>query len=149
MTDARPADPTTPISKGDALAETGDWPAAIEAWRCAVRAQPELRPAVERRLEWFLTETGSPAGARNGVLPLALACLAATALGMAFLMLAGEPGSTGANLWALATWVMIGVAIVAALLAARRSGDAPLTELIDRARRSAERLNDAATGEMK
>lgn len=148
MTDARPADPTSMLSNADALAETGDWPAAIEAWHRAASEHPSLRPAVERRLEWFLAETGQSRGGRPRILSLVLAFLVSTVLGMVFLTFAERPGSLSANLWAVAAWVMTAVAIVAALVAARRSGETPLGHLVASARRAAGRFDrEPATGE--
>lgn len=148
MTDARPADPTSMLSNADALAETGDWPGAIEAWRCTASEHPELRPAVERRLEWFLSETGQSGSGRPRILSLVLTFVVSTALGMLFLMFAERPGSLSSNIWAVAAWAMIAVATVAALLAARRSGETQLGPLIASARRVAGRSDrDPAPGE--
>jgi hypothetical protein len=148
MTDARPADPSSMLSNADALAETGDWPGAIEAWRCAADQHPELRPAVERRLEWFLSETGQYRIGRPRILLLVLAFLVSTVLGTMFLMFAERPGSLSSNLWAVAAWAMIAVATVAALLAARRSGETPLGHLVASARRGAEHSDrEPAPGE--
>ena len=148
MTDARPADPTSALSPADALAAAGDWPAAVEAWQRAAEEDPSVRPEVERRLEWFLAETGQRTPARRHVLPLVLACLIATALGTAFLSVAGQPGSLSANLLAIGAWAMTAVAIVTALIAARRSGDAPIGQLIASARSAARQFErDSVTGE--
>lgn len=148
MTDARPTDPTNPLSTADALAKSGEWLAAIDAWQTAVTENPSLRSSVERRLDWFLGETGqSNANWRRVVSPV-LMFLAMTLLGMSFLLFAGEPGSTGANMWAAGTWVTIVAASVAALVAARRTGEATLSERIADARRVARRLDtESATGE--
>lgn len=140
MTDARPADLTSPLSTADALAEAGHWLAAIEAWQGAAAEHPSLQPAVERRLEWFLSESGYSPRSWRRTLPPVLAFLAMTTLGTSFLMFAGEPGSTGANLWAAATWVAIVVAMVAALVGARRSHGATLGDLVSSAMRAAERI---------
>lgn len=148
MTDARPTDSTISLETADALAESGDWPAAIEAWHVAATGNPTLRPAVERRLEWFLGETGDSDGNWRRVLSPMLVFLAMTLLGMSFLLFAGEPGSTGANIWAIAIWVATAVACVAALVAARRTGEASLGDRIASARRTAARLDhERATGE--
>ena len=148
MTDARPSDPTSLLSTADALAERGDWLAAFDAWQAAAMENPSLRTAVERRLDWFLGETDH--ASRNGrrVLAPVLVFLAMTALGMLFLLFAGEPGSTGANLWAAGTWVAVVVASVAALVAARRTGEASLGDRFARVRRIAARLDKGpSTGE--
>lgn len=142
MTDAPlAADSTNPLSSGDALATAGDWPAAIAAWERAAADHAALRPAVERRLTWLVAEAGQPAAREHRILPLVLAFLVAVALGMAFLMFAGEPGSRGADLWAVATWAMVAVAVVAALVAARRSGQAQGGHLAARARRAADQID--------
>ncbi len=148
MTDARPSDSTTTLETADALARAGDWPAAIEAWRVAAADDPSLRPAVEQRLAWFLGETGQANGNWRRVLSPMLMFLAMTLLGMSFLLFAGEPGSTGANFWAVGFWVATAIACVAALIAARRTGEASLGDRIASARRTAARLDhEQATGE--
>ena len=148
MTDARPADPSSMLSNADALAEAGDWSAAIEAWHRAASEHPSLRPAVERRLEWFLAETCQSRDRRSRILSLVLVFLVSTVLGMVFLMFAERPGSPSANLWAIAAWIMTAVATVAALVAARRSGEMPLGHLVARARSTAEWLDrEPAKGE--
>jgi hypothetical protein len=129
------------LARGDALATIGDWPAAIRAWDAAALEQPAMRPRIERRLRWFLTETGTARSDRARLGPLILTFVAATVLGMAFLMIAGTPGTRAADLWAVAIWIAVAVAVVAALVAARRSGGEPLDRLLDRARQTAERLD--------
>jgi ABC-type Fe3+ transport system permease subunit len=149
MTDAPLADSTNPLSTGDALATAGDWPAAIDAWQRAAGANAALRPAVDRRLAWFLTETGRRAARELRVVPLVIAFVGALVLGIAFLALAGTPGSRSADLWAIATWAMVAVAAVSALLAARRSGTAPDRHLAAGAWRAAEQLDrEPNSGEM-
>ncbi len=140
MTDARPTNFTSPLSTADSLAADGHWTAAIEAWQGAAAAHPSLRPAVERRLEWFLSESGNSPGIWRRLLPPALTFLAMTLVGMMFLMLAGEPGTASANFWAAAAWVAIAIAIVAALVGARRSHGASLGDLAASAARAAEKI---------
>jgi hypothetical protein len=60
---------------------------------------------------------------------------------MSFLAFAGTPGSRSANLCAIATWVMIAIAAVSAVVAARESGEASLDQRFARARRVAARLD--------
>jgi hypothetical protein len=128
-------DPATDnLRRGDTLAMTGAWSAAIPAWGEAARARPELRPAVERRLRWFLAETGHGIGPRFQLLPLIALFAGATVLAAAFLTFAGSPGSRGADLSAAAAWVLIATAAIAAVVGARRSGHRSLTRLLERAR---------------
>jgi hypothetical protein len=133
--------PADALATGDAFATSGRWLAAVDAWAAAVRADPTTSAAAERRLEWLLRETSSRDGGVGRILPLLLAFAAATLLAMSFLAFAGTPGSRSANLWAIATWVMIAIAAVSAVVAARESGEASLDQRFARARRVAARLD--------
>jgi hypothetical protein len=146
-----PADVTTALeslSTGDTLASSGAWTAALNAWSDAARLDPSMRPAVEQRLMWLLAEAGDrPAWFRSRQVALvalfALASIAATV----FVLIAGTPGTPAANGWAVAAWVMILVASVAAVLAARAPAPEPYPQLVRRASRVAMRLDTSNHGD--
>jgi hypothetical protein len=139
--------PDTPdiLATGDALAAAGRWSAALASWQDAARRDPSVIGGVEQRLTWLLDETG--AGSVTERLPslyLGLVFALATLLGILFVAVAGEPGTTGANFWAVAAWIMIGVAAVASILASRRRPGSEFQNLYQRAERVA-RQRDAHT----
>lgn len=130
-----------PLSIGDTLAESGDWPQALSSWEDAVLGDTSLRPAVERRLIWLLRETGrGTSGQGFGTGPMALLSGGTAGVATACVLLAGEPGTTAANLWATAAWILIVISIAFAILAARGPGSETYEELIHRARETAVQL---------
>jgi len=124
-----------PLGIGDSLAEAGDWAGAVQAWNAAVSSNAGLQPAVERRISWFLEETGHRHGRSASVNRwLVLGTVIGAVLATVIVVFAGEPGTSAANLWALAAWLLIVVSTVAAILAARRPGAEPYHVRVARAR---------------
>ncbi|HYH11768.1 MAG TPA: hypothetical protein VD789_05365 [Thermomicrobiales bacterium] len=134
------------ITNGDSLARAGDWVRALQAWNEAAIENISLQPAVERRLVWFLRATGQheparPVGTRMLVLMMLATALAATS----FVLVAGEPGTTSANIWAVASWIMIAISTVCAVAGARAPRRESFDALMARARSTANRLVDDTT----
>jgi hypothetical protein len=134
---------------GDALAEVGDWSAAIETWRSALRSDPAERSAVERRLTWFLANSGATPRRESRTLRLVVVATIATALATAFVLIPDEPGPRSADLWAVAAWVMIVVAAASVLTAARYSGGEPVERLLERAREVARTIDTTRNGQTR
>jgi hypothetical protein len=134
---------------GDALAEGGDWSAAIETWRSALRSDPAERPAVERRITWFLANADATPRRGSRTVRLVVVAAVATVLATAFVLIPDEPGTRSADLWAVAAWVMIAVAAISVLTAARYSGSEPVERLLNRARDVARTIDTTRDGQSR
>jgi hypothetical protein len=122
------------LATGDALATAGRWAAALASWEDAARRDPSVAGAVEDRVTWFLDETGTRRISHRQLHPAwILTFLLATLCAAGFVAIAGTPGSAGANLWAVAAWIMIVVAAVASVIGARERSRQDVHRLFQRA----------------
>lgn len=131
------------LRTGDSLARAGDWVRALQEWHEAVTENVSLQPAVEQRLVWFLNETGEGGTVRRTTTGLRVLIMVVTAAAAAaFVLAAGEPGTTKANIWAVAAWFMIAISATCAVAGARAPRSESFEALMTRARTTANRLVD-------
>lgn len=119
--------PEPELLQGDLAAGEGRWHDAIDQWELAGQLTPELEPAIEARLGWYLSHRpGARAGRQSfrSTMHLMLLCLATALMASVLVLLPDTPGSTSSNLVAIGAWIIIAVSVVAAIVASRRLGDA-------------------------
>lgn len=143
MSDLLPPTPATTneIEAGDQLARSGDWRGAIDHWQAAATRSGTRREPVERRLAWLLRQVEPPRSPlKSRVIRLVIGSAAAALLGTVLVLVAGEPGSTSANLLAAVAWGCFIASATMALIAARGRTNTDLDDLLGRARTAADRL---------
>jgi hypothetical protein len=144
---ATTSDNTEPnLRAGDALAEAGDWPAAIEAWSTALKASPGSRDPVQQRLTWFLGEAQPRWNRHSRTLLLVATATLSAILATVFVLIPDDPGARSANMWAIAAWIMIAVATVLVILAARGADNDSPERLLKDARNAARKLDSEGNG---